>query len=165
MFSPASRRHEETNETGVFRSGQRTTMCDTLTESDSTLSLHEEALKEAERHKWIESQKIGRDLGRAALLEWYRIHWPHYCRIKRLEHLQGRRRWLEFDDDHFGQLYMLILEGDLLVDRVLDRFYAGMENLDIICWSFEWGLSVERVVDLLIQLDMNRARLEPVGVE
>jgi hypothetical protein len=125
------------------------------------LSLYEEAFKEAERHKWIESQKHGRDLGETALREWYRKHWYMYCRRKRLEHLQGSQCWREFGDDHFGQLYSLIVAGDLLVDRILDRFYAGYENLDIIIWAYDWGLQVEKVLNILIQLDMNRARIDP----
>lgn len=135
-----------------------------LADSTASYSLYEEALKEAERHKWIESQKHGRDLGRAALQDWYRIYWHHYCRCKRLEHLQGRRRWREFSDEHFGRFYPQTVNGDLLIDRILDRFTYGLENLDIICWAFAWGLPVNRVVDLLILLDMNRARLEPQGV-
>jgi hypothetical protein len=126
------------------------------------LSLYCEAAREAERHKWIESQKRGRDLGEHAIREWYRIHWPSYCRSKRLEHLRGRRRWQEFNDEPFGCLYSLIVQGDLLADRILDRVYAGYENLEIINWAIDWGLDIERVLDILAQLDVNRARLEPL---
>lgn len=136
-------------------------MTATIAESAKVLSLYEEAFKEALRHKWIESQKQGRDLGELALQEWYRLYWPRYCRCKRLEHLEGRRRWREFAQEHFGQLYSLIVAGDLLVDRILDRFDAGYENLDIIEWGLEWGMPMDRVINVLLQLDMNRARLEP----
>jgi hypothetical protein len=130
-------------------------------EAASVLSLYEEALREAERHKWIESQKRGRDLGDSAIREWFRLHWPRYCRHKQLEHLSGSQRWREFDDEDFGQIYSLIVTGDLLVDRILDRIDAGYENLDVINWALDWGLPLERVVDLLAQVDVNRARLEP----
>jgi hypothetical protein len=126
-------------------------------------SLYDEAVREADRHKWIESQKQGRDLGEFAIREWYRVHWPLYCRWRRLEHLQGRRRWREFGEDDFGQLYSLIVAGDPLVDCILDRIYNGYENLAIINWAYDWGLPVARVLDVLAQLDVNRARLEPVG--
>lgn len=129
-----------------------------------TASLYEEAVREAERHKWIESQKSGHDLGVTAIREWYAVHWYGYCRQKRLEHVQGCRCWREFGDDHFGQLYSLIIEGDLLVDRVLDRVDAGYENLEIINWALDWGLPASRVVDILAQIDVNRARLDPVDV-
>ena len=129
-----------------------------------TRSLYEEAFREAERHKWIESQKMGRDAGNPAIKEWYRDFWPGYCRFQRLEHLCGRQRWREFDDENFGQLYSLIVAGDLLVDLILDRVYAGYENLEIINWAIEWGLPINRVLNILSQLDVNRARLDPVGV-
>lgn len=127
----------------------------------STMSLYEEAVREAERHKWIESQKQGRDLGEGAVREWYRLHWPRYCRCKRLEHIRGQRCWREFGEQAFGQLYSLIIAGDLLVDRILDRLDAGFENLEVILWAIDWGLPALRVVALLEQIDLNRARLDP----
>jgi hypothetical protein len=127
----------------------------------TALSLYEEAVREADRHKWIESQKHGRDLGMHAIREWYRKHWPPYCRQKRLEHLQGEQCWQEFGDDQFGQLYSLLVAGDLLLDLILDRAYASWENLEIINWAIDWGLPLDRVVNILMQLDVNRARLDP----
>ena len=125
------------------------------------MSLYAEAVKEAERHKWIESQKHGRDLGEDAIRDWYRNYWNRFCRWRRMEHLQGTRRWREFGDDDFGQLHVLIVTGDLLVDRILDRVYAGHENLNIINWALRWGLPMERVIRILAQLDVNRAHLDP----
>jgi hypothetical protein len=124
------------------------------------VSLYEQAHAEALRHKWIESQKHGRDLGDWAIRDWYRRYWRTYCRCCRLEHIEGNRRWREFGNDDFGHLYSLIVAGDLLVDRILDRIYAGWENLDIINWGMDWGLPMDRVVDILIQIDVNRARLD-----
>ena len=128
---------------------------------DSVHSLYDEAVQEADRHKWIESQKQGRDLGQLAVREWYRVHWLRYCRCKRLEHVRGQRCWREFDETTFGQLYSLIITGDLLVDRILDRVDHGDENLDIILWAIEWGLPIRPVVRILEQIDVNRARMEP----
>ena len=125
-------------------------------------SLYDEARREAERHKWIESQKQGRDLGDHAIRDWYHNHWRGYCRCKRLEHVRGHRRWDEFEDQTFGQLHSLIVTGDLLVDRILDRIDAGLENLDIIRWAHDWGIPVLRVLGVLEQVDVNRARLEPL---
>ena len=127
----------------------------------SVHSLYDEAMREAERHKWIESQKHGCDLGEHAIREWFRVHWPGYCRCKRLEHVRGQCCWAEFGDEAFGQLHSLIILGDLLVDRILDRVDFGNENLDIIRWAFVWGLPVRRIVDILEQIDLNRARLQP----
>ena len=130
----------------------------------TALSVYEEAVREADRHKWIESQKQGRDLGKTAVREWYRLYWLGYCRQKRLEHLEGSQCWHEFGDEDFGHLYDLIVAGDLLVDRILDRVYAGHENLEIITWAFDWGLSMDRVLNILAQLDVNRARLDPTDL-
>lgn len=133
--------------------------------AEAAYSLYEEAFREAERHKWIESQKRGRDLGDQAIREWYRRYWMIYCRCKRLEHVRGERCWREFDEEAFGQLYSLIVSGDLLLDRVLDRLDAGYENLDVLLWAHEWGLPLERVLYLLELIDVNRARLEPARYE
>ena len=124
-------------------------------------SVYEEARREAERHKWIESERQGRDLGDLAIREWYRRYWPHYCRHRRLEHIRGMLLWREFGDEAFGCLYSLIVTGDLLADRVLDRVDAGHENLCILNWALEWGLQIARVIDILEQIDVNRARLDP----
>ena len=129
------------------------------------LSLHEEGLREAERHKWIESQKCGCDLGHWAVQEWFAVHWPGFCRCKRIEHVQGRQRWAEFEARQFGRLWDLIVEGDLLTDRILDRVHCGMENLDIIVWAYRWGLPIPRVINILSQLDINDARIDPVRFE
>ena len=125
------------------------------------VSLYEEAHFEAERHKWIESERQGRDLGDLAIRDWYCRFWPRYCRHKRLEHIRGMKRFREFGDEAFGCLYSLIVMGDLLTDRILDRVDFGYENLCIINWAMEWGLDTARVLDILAQIDVNRARLDP----
>ncbi len=124
-------------------------------------SLYDAAHHEAERHKWIESQKHRRDLGEVAIRDWYRKHWTLYCRYRRMEHLLGERPWREFGDEKFGRLFQRIVTGDLLTDRILDRVYAGYENLDIINWALLWGLPIDQVVDILAAIDVNRARLDP----
>lgn len=126
-------------------------------------SVYSEALAEAEKHKWIESQKHGRDLGDVALKDWFRKHWLPYCRCKRLEHVEGQQRWQEFAAHEFGQVYELILDGDLLLDRILDRMEHGFDNLEIINWAFDWNLPMRRVLELLEMIDINRARLEPIA--
>ena len=127
----------------------------------NALSVYEEGLREAERHKWIESEKRGADLGETALGEWYRRHWAGFCRSKCLEHLVGSQSWKEFAHDDFGLIERLLVADDLLLDRILDRIQFGMENLDVIGWSLDWGISNSRVREILTQLDINRARLQP----
>ena len=125
----------------------------------NALSLYEEGLREAERHKWIESQKRGRDLGDWALTDWYRRYWPLFCRLKCLEHLAGSRNWREFAPEDFGLIGKLIRDEDLLLEMILDRAQAGMENLDILVWAQEWSLPLKRVIYILEQLNLNRAQL------
>lgn len=139
-------------------------MCPTLDAVPLPLSLYEEGFHEALRHKWIESQKCGRDVGTAAITDWYRRHWIPYCRQKRLEHLWGRQSWREFDEDDFGLIESLQEQNDLLLDRILDRLHFGMENLGVILWASDWGLPMPRVLDILTGLDINCARLDPVEI-
>ncbi len=128
---------------------------------NQTASIYDEALRETQRHKWIESQKHGRDLGDQAIRDWFRKHWRTYCDIADGAS-SGTRRWAEFDDEPSGQIDAMITADDILVDRVLDRVYAGYENLDIINWAIDWGLPTNRVVEILARLDVNRARFEPL---
>src|SRR4051812_36825629 len=53
--------------------------------------------QEALRFRWIESEKPGHDLGEAAIRRWVRCHWRGYLRARWLEHLQGKRFWVELD--------------------------------------------------------------------
>lgn len=39
-----------------------------------------QALDEADKYKWIESEKAGRDLGEAAVYEWFSNHWEEWVR-------------------------------------------------------------------------------------
>lgn len=124
-------------------------------------SLYHEAWLEALRHKWIESQKHGFDLGPHAIANWYKLYWTVYCRYRHLEHLRGYQYWIEFDYGDFGQLTFLDEYPDLLCDRIIDRVHQGYENLDIIDWAREWGLPMHRVLDILTLVNINQARLEP----
>lgn len=125
-------------------------------------SLYEYAAQEADRHKWLVSERLGRDGGWRAWSEWWEMYWPAFCRHRRLEHLRGEARWKEFEDDAFGRFYDLLLAGDLLLDRILDRVAEGWENLEFACWVQEWGLPRDRVVQILEVVNINMfGRLEP----
>src|SRR3954453_3202788 len=56
-------------------------------------SIYEDCEREADRFKWIESEKAGRDLGEHAIRHWVRQHWSGYLRARWLEHLQGKTFW------------------------------------------------------------------------
>jgi hypothetical protein len=101
-----------------------------------------DAQQEALRFKWIESEKAGRDLGDAAVRRWVQNHWWGYLRARWLEHLQGKRYWVELDPGDFGLLLHHFHENTLLLDRILDRLKAGQEPLDIIVWALDWGINM-----------------------
>lgn len=138
-------------------------MSSELADPGDASSIYEEAPLEADRHKWIESQKNGSDLGSRAISDWYTNHWYYFCIGKRIEHLWGNRCWQEFSETHFGFLNSLDYEDHLLADRILDRiFLMRMENLEIIIWAREWNLELDRVIEILELIDINSARFEPL---
>jgi hypothetical protein len=122
-------------------------------------SVYVESEQEALRYKWIESEKAGRDLGEAAIRRWVQQHWWGYLRARWLEHLHGKRFWVELDRGDFGLLQRKFQDNALLLDRILDRLKAGQENLDIIRWALDWNVSIPSVIQILEVLDINSRRL------
>jgi hypothetical protein len=122
-------------------------------------SVYADGEQEALKFKWIESEKAGCDLGEAAIRRWVQCHWWGYLRARWLEHLQGKRFWVELDRGDFGLLERKFNDNTLLLDRILDRLKAGQENLDIICWAQSWGIAPEPVLQILEALDINSRRL------
>jgi hypothetical protein len=123
------------------------------------VSVYQDCEKEADRYKWIESEKAGRDLGEAAIRRWVQCHWWGYLRARWLEHLQGKRFWVELDRGDFGLLQVRFHDNTLLLDRILDRLKAGQENLDILNWALDWGVNTRAVREILEALDINSRRL------
>ena len=123
------------------------------------VSVFVEGEKEAQRFKWIESEKAGKDLGEAAINRWVKDHWWGYLRARWIEHLQGTRFWVELDRNDFGLLQREYKDDQLLLDRILDRVKLGQENLDIILWAHDWHLPMENVLRILEGLDINSRRL------
>jgi hypothetical protein len=122
-------------------------------------SVYVDCEREADRFKWIESEKAGCDLGEQAVRRWVKEHWWGYLRARWLEHLQGKQFWEELDRGDFGLLQRRFHENTLLLDRILDRLKAGQENLEIIVWALDWGLNLSDVRDILQALDINSRRL------
>ena len=122
-------------------------------------SVYVDGEQEALRYKWIESEKAGRDLGEAAIRRWVRDHWWGYLRARWLEHLQGKRFWVELDRGDFGLLQREFQNNVLLLDRILDRLKSGKENLDVIVWAQDWGIPIEPALQILEALDINSRRL------
>src|SRR3954462_3928961 len=82
------------------------------------MSVHRIGEEEAQRHKWIESEKAGRDLGEWAIRCWVREHWNGFLRERWLEHLQGRTFWIELDHDDFG-LLQREFQNPVLIEVIL----------------------------------------------
>jgi len=123
------------------------------------LSIHDCGAEEADRHKWIESEKAGRDLGETAIRCWVREHWNGFLRDRWLEHLQGRTFWIELDHDDFGLLQEAFQDSDLIND-ILDLLKAGRENLDVLNWAIDNHIPMEEVLEILEALDINSRRIE-----
>jgi hypothetical protein len=116
------------------------------------------ALLEAEKHKWIESQKAGRDLGIDALKDWSRLYWWRWCRERWVEHLGGVRFWSELDQHDFGLLNRDFHKNVDLVQAIVTRIKKGGENLDIIQWAQSSGQSMDDTLEILKLLDINSRR-------
>src|SRR6516165_49361 len=122
------------------------------------LSVHRMGEEEAQRHKWIESEKAGRDLGEWAIRCWVKEHWNGFLRARWVEHLQGRTFWIELDCNDFGLLQRQYCES-ALIDEILDRLKSGEENLNILVWAHEQGIPIAEVLEILEALDINSRRL------
>lgn len=114
---------------------------------------------EAEKHKWIESQKAGRDLGEAALRDWSRRYWWRWCRDRWIEHLSGERFWSELDQQDFGLLKRDFHPNTYLIEEITTRIKTGGENLDIIQWAQSSEQDLKQVLEILKLLDINSRRL------
>jgi hypothetical protein len=127
--------------------------------SEERLSLHQCGEEEAQRFKWIESEKAGRDLGETAIRSWIGQHWNGFLRHRWLEHLQGKAFWIELDQGDFG-LLQRAFRGSTLIDPILEHFKYGRENLDIILWAMKLSLPMDEVREILEALDVNSRRIE-----
>lgn len=123
------------------------------------LSVHDGGAVEAQRHKWIESEKAGRDLGEWAIRCWVRYHWNGFLREKWLEHLEGRTFWIELDHDDFG-LLQRSFQDSALITEIIRRLKSGQENLDVLNWAIDDNLPMQEVFEILETLDINSRRIE-----
>ncbi len=122
-------------------------------------SVYNDCVEEANRFKWIESEKAGYDLGEPAIRRWVKDHWTIYLRAKWLEHLQGKCFWIELDRNDFGLLQREFQDQHALLDDILARLKAGQENLDVIAWAITGHVPLEPVLQILEALDVNSRRL------
>lgn len=126
---------------------------------DVRYSLHKDCMEEAERHKWIESEKAGHDLGAEAIRCWVRKHWNGYLRDRWLEHLEGRRYWIELDLDDFGLLQTKFRNSPFISD-IIQQLKERGENLSIIVWAIQNEHPIDEILTILLALDINSRRIE-----
>lgn len=122
-------------------------------------SVYDQAWQEAYRHKWIESEQHGCDLGDAAIRDWNRRHFKRFCRWCHWLHLTGRQLFHEFPGTHFNTVTD---PRDEIEWQVVYRFWDGQENLDIYLCAHGCGWPIERVRVVLSLLGINEARLSPL---
>jgi hypothetical protein len=128
---------------------------------DHRQSLQEATSRELSVHKWIESEKAGRDLGEKAIHDWVARHWDRFLRQRWVEHLQGQVLWYELDHADFG-LFQRYFSGDPLAELIINQYKSGGaqgENLAIVqrarleCWPMD---DVFRILEIL---NINSRRL------
>lgn len=136
-------------------------MC-TCADPPARLSVHEDCVDEANRFKWIESEKAGRDLGVQALIQWVKEHWNGYLRSKWIEHIEGVNFWIELDRDDFGLLRHTFRDS-IYLSEIMSQLKSKKENFDIIQWVIEANLpasGVAEVIEILAVFDINSKRIE-----
>lgn len=127
-------------------------------------SLFSDCIEEENRHKWIESEKAGYDLGEGAIRRWVAEHWTTYLRAKWVEHLQGKCFWIELDRGDFGLLQREFKDCPSLLDLILDKLKSGQENLHLLVYAI-WvcndpvNIPVGRMIEILESLDINSRRI------
>ncbi len=124
-------------------------------------SLTAHALCAMERHKWIESEKFGRDIGCVALREWIDRYWTGHVRARLMEHLYGWRCWGAFDEPDFGLLTRTTVEyfvAPNVLHQVASILGGGGENLDVIIWATDGGHDLNAIIWLLERIDINAKR-------
>jgi hypothetical protein len=121
--------------------------------------MFDDARREAEKFRWIESEKVGYDLGDAAVRAWVARHWAGFVRARVLEHLTGSKFWIELDRGDFGALVRRFPNDAALVREIADQFAAGSDNLSIISWAMTANRPMQLVTDILQALDINARQL------
>ena len=122
-------------------------------------SIFTDCVDEANRFKWIESEKAGHDLGERAIRNWVKQHWWDYLRARWQEHLQGNCFWTELDRGDFGLLQQDFTEHKQLLNQIVGLLKDGHENLGVILWAFRNNIPLEPVRQILEALDINSRRL------
>ncbi len=122
--------------------------------------IFELGLGEALQHKWLESQRFGEDLGLLGVRDWCQRHWFTFQRFRRIDHLLGDARVIQFTDENLGIWKGRDRKEDPLFDLILGAFVCGMENLEFVNWVEQQRLPLEEAREIFIKLDPNCVRLD-----
>jgi hypothetical protein len=125
------------------------------------LRVYEEANRAIQEHKWIESEKAGRDLGVDAEQDWIGHYWRTFCRSRLVQHLRGEVFFDEFDTECFGIFSGRFEDVPGLLNVVLERIKEGAENLDLLRWACQEHVPHNPLLDVLKAADINGHRLPP----
>lgn len=125
-----------------------------------TPSVLELARRQADDHRWFESQRCGRDAGPSACCDWFAQNWKRFCRWRYVEHLLGIRRYREFDPRTFSILRDHVdWRHDPVMEYVLlQTLQADCEQLDLLYIAPD-EVNRGRLVAILDLLNLNAARL------
>jgi hypothetical protein len=97
--------------------------------------------------------------------DWLKRFWWRFCRFRRIEHVAGVRRWYEFSHDDFAKVLRPILENDSLVLLIVEMMKADrrrvMNDLEVLDWAHSAKVPIERVLEILGDIHINIARLDP----
>jgi hypothetical protein len=122
-------------------------------------SVYDYCVRAVQIHKWIESEKAGRDLGEEAVRAWIRKHWYATIRGLWLEHLNGIKFWIELDQDDYGLLQTEF--GDHpLVAEIVNQLRGNGENFSIIVWGHDTNQDMDLLIKILEVLNVNSRRIE-----
>ena len=122
-------------------------------------SVHQDCVEEVLKFKWIASEQAGRDLGDEAVRTWIRRHWNGYLRDRWLEHLYGKRFWIELDLSDFGLLQRRFQDSPF-IHEIVEQLKERGENLSIILWALRENHPLDEIRRILTSLDINSRRVE-----
>jgi len=115
--------------------------------------------------KFLDWERLSYDIEPTASEHWRKRYWRLWFRAHWVEHVRGQRYWIEMGHDNFGMFAGAEAHDPLLVERVADRLIVGWENLGIILWASDWGLSLDNVIEILKKLNINHVRVNDQSVE
>jgi hypothetical protein len=88
------------------------------------------AMREAQAYKYAKQKGSDADLGDEPIIEWFKKEWSAWYRERWLDHLCGRRCWVEFGKDDFNLIADRSFQPNLnLVLRIIDNLKKHRTNV------------------------------------